>query len=355
VKVLNLYSNDNFNLLRNQIDPLSDGIIPLLIQQPEWAVAINQVEHISQLPISEFPKQIQQFLNFYTTKPHFIQEEKIKLAQEFFNKNGSLYLTLLGLYSLPYCYAFADGAQVLYRSQRITNDIGNRLAETALFVLEAFQPGLFILHDQGMMSILKVRLIHSYGRFLIQKHSKDWNPHWGHPINQEDLLGTNLAFSLLVLRGFNKLKRKIDQETFESILHYWKVLGHYLGLQIDYWPTTSKEAFELEKLIRKRHLKSSREGKLLLKGLMQYLVSEMEGSPSLNQIESIIAYFLDEDASEALGLKHQLIIPPFLLSPLFNFNFNVNNPKDQSYLKVKQEFFERYKKDIQLQIPVIRS
>ena len=82
---------------------------------------------------------------------------------------------MLGFYSLPYCYAFADGAQVLVRSKRITDEVGMRLSETALFLLDCFVPGTFIHENKSLLTIAKVRLIHAFSRYFVSKYAKDWN------------------------------------------------------------------------------------------------------------------------------------------------------------------------------------
>jgi hypothetical protein len=354
VSKLHLYTQQNLNKLRQVTDELSDLAVKDFIQNPWMAQEFNLCGHLTSLDFSSFSPPIQHFFKFFLKAPDFVQPSKIKLAQDYFEKNGSLYLMLLGLYSLPYCYAFADGAQVLYRSKRITSDIGNRLAETALFVLDAFRPGAFIDQKVSIISLAKVRMIHSFGRYFIQHHANDWNTEWGKPINQEDLLGTNLAFSLLVIRGLDKLGKSPGKQVYESLLHYWKVIGWYLGLDITYWPDTAKEAFELELLIRKRHLKSSIEGRFLLEGLMNHFISEIEGVGSREEIASTISYFLGEEASAALGINHQLILPKSMIGLLFNMNLIKTQKRESSYEQIRQDFNLRFSNNIQLKIPVMR-
>ena len=113
-------------------------------------------------------------------------------------------MNLLGLLSLPYCYAAADGARVLDLSERIKNKPEHRLNETADFVWDVMAPNAFKPDGKGFTSILKVRLLHAAIRFYTGKSSK-WNAaDWGLPVNQEDMAGTNLSFSLLVVRGLRK-------------------------------------------------------------------------------------------------------------------------------------------------------
>jgi hypothetical protein len=349
------YTDKNLNQLRSMADMLSDKAAIDFINNPEMVDILNNAGQLSQVYSKDFTLAIQEFFSFYQKPPSFIETDKIKLAQDFFQTNGNLYLTLLGLYSLPYCYAFADGAQVLYRSKRITSDIGNRLAETALFVLDSFKPNTFIQDDTALLTLVKVRLIHSYARFFIHKHSKDWDQSWGLPINQEDLMGTNLAFSLLVVRGLTKLGKYPGVEVYESILHYWKVIGWYLGVNIDYWPNSAKEAYELEYLIRKRQLKPSVEGQFLLANLKNYFLKELDGVGSHNEIDSILSFFLGEEVSKVLNIKYQSILSPTLTGIFFNLNFYKNQKQSTNYTDLKNEFNKRFKGNVKLNLPTFRS
>jgi len=355
VRIIKKYTHKHLDELRHSTDFLGDQAVIDLMRNPDMASSINKAKNFSDLELLQFTLNIQEFFKFYAHPPDFIQRSKIELAQDYFQGNGSLYLSLLGLYSLPYCYAFADGAQVLYRSKRITSDIGNRLAETALFVLESFKPNTFIIDNSALLTLAKVRLIHSFARHFIIKYASDWDDQWGQPINQEDLLGTNLAFSVLVVRGLTKLGKFPGAEVYESILHYWKVIGWYLGLNIEYWPNSAKEAYELEHIIRKRHLKPSYEGEYLLQSLMKHFVKEIEGVGTLKEVESLISFFLGEEVSNVLNIKHHLILSPSLMGVFFNFNFKINQKPTTNYQEIRNEFNLRFKGEVELKIPVMRS
>lgn len=345
--------------LRQEGDSLADTLVPFLISNAEIAEGFNSWNQVpSQEDIDEFPAPLRNFLLLFTEKPDWMDVRKVKMAQAFFSENGSIYLSLLGFYSLPYCYAFADGAQVLVRSKRITDEVGMRLSETALFLLDSFKPGLFISHSDGLMSIAKVRLIHAYSRFFILKHAKDWKESWGLPVNQEDLLGTNLAFSLMVIRGLEKMDKFPGKEVLEAVLHYWKVIGYYLGIQVAYWPETAKEAFELEKLVRKRHLKSSEAGQKLIQSLLNFYRSNVPNEGLAKLSESMVSFFVGEEASAALGLKQEHILPKTLYPLVLRLNGWQQGGFNPSYQKIRLDFLAQTKaqfgREVSLQIPMIK-
>lgn len=359
---IKFYSNSYLDLLRQQGDPLADALVPELLQQPSWAETINgwvrEIPLENQLPV--YSEAFTAYFQSFSVPMQDLDEKKVRHAQQFFDQHGEDYLTLLGLYSLPYCYAFADGAQVLIRSKRITEEVGLRLMETALFLVDSFRPGSFLEDKQVMLTLSKVRLIHAFSRYFVQKYATDWKQEWGLPINQEDLMGTNLAFSMLVVRGLDKLGKPPGTKTYEAILHYWKIIGFHLGLNLEAWPENSKEAFELEKLIRKRHMRPSEAGKQLMKSLLIYYQQAFK-EPAMNSlVGELIAFLVGKDAALALGLNLGQRLPKEAYSLMLQWSIlqRKSFSNTSSYAAIRSQFESQSRaflgKEVQLQVPVMK-
>lgn len=355
---LQFYTNSVFDQLRQRQDSLADQAVSVLVKNPALISEINSWQVIPEhLPI-EFPKELDDFFGFYVEKVGRYSEAQLRPAQDFFEEKGDLYLAMLGFYSLPYCYAFADGAQVLVRSNRILDQIGERLGETASYILEIFKPGAFSKQDEAYLICANVRLIHAFSRYFIQLYAKDWDLAFGQPVNQEDMLGTNLAFSHIVMRGLGKMGLSATEKQYESILIYWKWIGELMGIETKFWPTTTKEAFELDKLIRKRHLKSSEAGQRLVNGLLQFYQKTIP-DPVLNaQAESILSFFLGQEASQALNLKSGIKVPGEILGLVFNYSGRKNFGGKKGYAGLKKNLqtqqMTQFGKVLKIQLPELK-
>ena len=355
---MSLYTEKNFNSLRAKGDDLADEAVKLLLNRPDLCNDINGWENLpDQVQLKNYPDAVQIYFLSFLEKPDFVNIDKVKIAQGFFDKESNLYMALLGFYSLPYCYAFADGAQVLILSKRIIEDIGRRLSETALFLLDSFRPGTFLNDNSSIMTIAKVRLIHAFSRYFVRHYAKDWQQEWGTPINQEDLLGTNMAFSLMVMRGMEKLDKFPGIEVHEAVLHYWKIIGYYLGVDTAYWPETAKEAFELEKLIRRRNLKHSLAGKTLTRSLLDFFENNLPNQNLTAFSETMVAYFLGKQAADAVGIAQKAKLPKGLYSLLLDLSFIQQSGLKSNYLKTRNQFLAqskiRFGEELTLNIPVI--
>nr|WP_255502030.1 oxygenase MpaB family protein [Algoriphagus sp. AK58] len=333
---MQFYTNSVFDQLRQRQDPLADQAVSVLVQRTGLLSEINAWKAIPDPLPSDFPTELMSFFEFYLQKQKEYLESDLRPAQDFFEEKGDLYLAMLGFYSLPYCYAFADGAQVLVRSNRILDQIGERLGETASFVLEIFRPGAFSAQDEAYLVCAKVRLIHAFSRLFIRQYAKDWDLAFGQPVNQEDMLGTNLAFSHIVLRGLGKMRYSPSEKEYESVLVYWKWIGELMGIETQFWPTTTKEAFELDKLIRKRHLKSSEAGQRLVKGLLHFYQKTIPDPVLNSQAEGILSFFLGQEASEALNLKPGIKVPGEILGLVFNYSGRKNFGGRKGYKAFKK-------------------
>jgi len=355
VQLLSQYTDAIFDQLRLKQDLLADQAVQVLVSSPHFAKEINSWESIPGTLPANLPVELQRYFDFYRAKQKEFLGGEYPLAQAYFERNGDLYLAMLGFYSLPYCYAFSDGAQVLVRSQRILDQIGERLGETTRFVLDIFKPGAFTSQDAAYLSCAKVRLIHAYSRYFIRKYAKDWDPAFGEPINQEDLLGTNLAFSHIVLRGMTKMGLSPNAKEHQAILLYWKWIGELMGVDTSLWPSSPKEAFELDRLIRKRQLKASEAGKKLTRALLEFYQKNIPDALLTAQLESILAFFLGKEASKAVGLSSHVQVPGDILGLVLKgtgfktFGSQKNHAALKKNLEAQQTL--QFGRVLQLQLP----
>lgn len=259
-----------------------------------------------------FNEQLYQVDDFYAVKEVFLNAKKLpgwadeKLMAQgavFFAVHATAIMNLLGLLSLPYCYAAADGAKVLDLSERIRNKPEHRLGETADFIWDVMAPNAFEPEGKGFVSILKVRLLHAAIRFYTQKSGK-WNDDWGLPVNQEDMAGTNLSFSLIVIRGLRKFGLTVEYPQQQAFMHLWNVIGFLLGVDERLLPETGKEALQLEEAIRLRNFKTSEHGISLTRSLTKYFAS-VDANFQEKDTMQLMRYLMGNEVADLLALPPQ--------------------------------------------------
>lgn len=330
--------------MRQQQDPLADKVVSHYF--PDKKTDLQEVLDAMHRNDSVLPQHAPQSLVDVLAEIRSIaadfQDDETQIGVKFFDKYASDVLMLLGLLSLPYCYAAAKGAEVLVRSERILNEPERRLSETAQFVFEVMAKNAFSPKGRGIVSILKVRLMHATVRWYIN-NSADWNTEeYGHPINQEDMAGTNLSFSLMVIRGLRRFGKLVKAEDAFGYIKYWNGIGRMLGVVPELLPKDSKEAFVLEKKIRERHFKESEAGKKLTESLFEYFIEASKNTPLEGKVISFANFLLTDEVFNILGLEileeERVLFKPYtIFMQLSNLVMARGDSYAKAYLNYKKQ------------------
>jgi hypothetical protein len=159
IKLTRSFPNELMDKLRQMGDPLADAVISEL-HQTEGLVGVRSM--FSWLNSSESVssyKIVNEFFQQNNALPVFADKKLMQKGMMFFIKNQNQIGLILACYSLPYCYAGADGARVLAMSQRIQTDTLKRLEETGEFIQIITQEKNW-KNGEAIRKILKVRLMH---------------------------------------------------------------------------------------------------------------------------------------------------------------------------------------------------
>ncbi len=282
--------------IRNQGDPKADSAFQYLYHDPQVYKEFLQISSNKTLVLfGENYKELTSFIDEIQL-PGNVDHVRLKNGARFFEKNAQSILPILGFYSLPYCYAGARGARVLFHSKRLLNDPFNRLIETAQFVFDVCKSGAFEDYSNGLVSIAKVRLMHAAARHYTSKDITDETP-----VNQQDMIGTLLSFSLLVIRGLRKLGISMTKREIDGYVYLWNVIGAGLGIKLQYLPSSIAVASKLEAEIRKSEFIQSEEGIALTRALLLSYKASSPSMPLLNPAD-LVDFFLGEEVSKVLGI-----------------------------------------------------
>ncbi len=214
---------------------------------------------------------VQTFFANYASLPAWADPDRMNRGMAFFKKHAQQIGLTLGFFSLPYSYLGANGAQVLWLTERIKNDTSRRLQETGEWVFAVNNPKEWATGN-AITRTQKIRLIHAGARWFAQ-HSGRWNMDWGYPVNQEDMAGTSLAFSYIVLIGLRKFNVVMTEQEEEDYLHHINVVGYLNGVNSELIPTNLREAYKLGHAIAQRQFAPSEAGVGLTRSLLNAIAA----------------------------------------------------------------------------------
>ncbi len=265
-------------------DPLAEKIISDIIKEKDFTALRTVFTSLSknhdEIINSELPQSVIDYFNAETSLPTWTDTNKIELAQKVYARYGPQIALLLNFKALPLCYACKNGAKVLASTGRLTGsgkDVSKtmrRLFETSQMVMNVMSPGGFSPKGDGIVTVKKVRLYHAAIRFYLmnpQPGQALWDvAHYGEPINQEEMAGTLMAFSALVLNGLEQLGAELTEEEKDAYIHCWNIVGHFIGLDPQLYPKNFTEGWDLGIGIIQRNHEACDDGKLLTKSLLEF-------------------------------------------------------------------------------------
>jgi hypothetical protein len=275
-----------------------------------WLGDTGTFSPANQLPV------VQQFFEQYARLPAWADAARMRRGMAFFQKQAGAIGLTLGTLSLPYTYLGANGVQLLWLTERIKTDTARRLQETGEWVFAVNDPknwgsalgSLPLSGGKAANYTVKIRLIHAAARWF-GLHSGKWNMAWGMPVCQEDMAGTNLAFSYIVLRGLRKMGIALTEQDEEDYLHHINVVSYLNGVGEHLLPQNLREAYHLDRLIAKRQFRSSEAGAGLAKALLDAigtLGGGQTGNPNAarNLAAGQMRFLLGTDHANALGIPN---------------------------------------------------
>lgn len=303
------FSHAMLSSMRQLTDPAADEVV-------EAIYARGAVEEVTSLlqsilenddPIPPgLPPEARDFFDRTAKLPEWADPAQIKRAQAIFAEFG-VYITF-GLFcsSLPQAYASAHGAQVLVETGAMLDRVRQRIFETAQFLFDVLDVGGLEPDGRGIRSAQRVRLMHAAVRRLIHHELGDRfdTITLGQPINQEDLAGTLMTFSVVTYEAAQRLGVFLTRNDGEAWVHHWRVIGHLLGIREELLPNDLAEAEHLMEAIRQRQWATSTTGRRLaaaLVDMMQELFTR--DAPLLDGLTpTLIRHLAGDECGDILGL-----------------------------------------------------
>jgi hypothetical protein len=259
----------------------------------------------------ELPPSLSSFFTATRSLPAWADRAKIEEGERFFNRLGPVCVLSLLCKALPECYACWKGSEVLFATGRLNEKRGyeralaRRIAETAQFLIDVMSPGGLTADGRGIATTQKVRLIHAAIRYYLRKYGWD-REKYDEPINQEDLVGTLMAFSVATLDGMKMLGMNVSQKEQEAYLHVWKVVGYILGIEESLLPNDMESARALWAAIGRRQHgpdeKGVEAGHELAKSLIEFVADHLPGRPNEKVARYIVRYLVGDRVGTMLGI-----------------------------------------------------
>ncbi|MDT4940720.1 MAG: hypothetical protein QOJ34_809 [Pseudonocardiales bacterium] len=195
--------------------------------------------------VPDAPASMRRLFEEFERPPSWLDPARVEQGAALFRRFGPAVFSFAGVETLL-GYTESSIVRPLALTGGYAGDSAlNRFMETARFWIDVSEPGGLDPGGAGRATAMRVRVMHVFIRRHISTHP-EWRPaEWGVPISQSDALITLMSSSLtpgiaLHLMGFRTTRREI-----ETLMHYWRYIGHLLGVQPRWYPETLVEGLQL--------------------------------------------------------------------------------------------------------------
>ncbi|MER8044562.1 oxygenase MpaB family protein [Streptomyces sp. NPDC094032] len=284
--------------LRRTGDELADATVATLFERGEVGKFNTLMRYVSVAgaPLPDgLPDVAREYLHVTSAAPDWVDWEQMEKARLFFIDNDVHITTALSFASMPACYLVPHVAKLLSTTHGLKYP-SKRMAETGQFTVHLMRPDAFEAGGRFIPAAQKVRLLHASIRHHLVRADRWDTAALGVPICQEDMIGGQMFFSILVLDSLHRLGVHMSTEGAEAYYYAWKVVGAILGVDQDVVPQDLTEAREFLDRYMLRYMGPSEEGAVLTRQLID-LYEEVVPGTFFDPIVSALIRFLVGDTS----------------------------------------------------------
>jgi ER-bound oxygenase mpaB/B'/Rubber oxygenase, catalytic domain len=341
--ITNTYPTDaELDALRHVGDAPADAVLADVLVDagaPDPAEGIRLLMRLLQQPIVPTTEpavlRARMFFEGGAELPTWADQNTMRRARQFFNDHSVDIMSALFYGALPTCYASGDGAFVVRLSERLVTQTHRRTSETAQFLFDIFNTegadavmaDALVPGSKGYRSTLGVRLMHASVRNFVARqppeHDHVIESAIGLPINQEDLLGTMLAFSVVTLRALTAAGHDLEQADVDAYLHFWNVMGVLLGIRAEElpfaYPLTWNNAQRLTDRLNVRMVRPSLSGDQLMASLLEEMdqaarqfLGPIAGRLLVRAHPAMIRRMCSDEVCAALGIGNSRALRPLM-------------------------------------------
>lgn len=227
------WTDDFLDSLRRQGDLEADEALSLLLRDNE-AQAVSalfaRMDANDTLPPSTHFPVLSAYFRGTERLPRNVDLDRITRGEQVFERHAFSGALVLLNKSLPEGYQAPNLAIVLNVSGDLRTHTYRRLLGTLQTVVNVSTCHGFQDRGRAVITAQKLRLLHAGVRHLTRKYLPNFEPKYGIPANLEDMLGTVMGFSLLVIQGWRTLGVGLTAEQEDDFFYLWLVFARLMGI-----------------------------------------------------------------------------------------------------------------------------
>ncbi|WP_405671780.1 oxygenase MpaB family protein [Streptomyces sp. NBC_01530] len=314
------YTDASMDALRQSGDELADATVATLFERGEVGKFNTLMRYVSTAgaPLPDgLPEVAREYLQATSAPPAWVDWGEMEKARLFFIDNNVHISTALSFASMPACYVVPHVAKLLSATHSLKYP-SKRMAETGQFTVYLMQPGAFEAGSSFIPAAQKVRLLHASIRHHLKQENRWDVDSLGVPICQEDMIGGQMLFSLLVLDSLHRLNIHMSVDGAEAYFYAWRVVGAMLGVDQNQAPKDLESARQFLDLYMTRYMGPSEEGAHLTRQLIDLYEEVVPGTLFDPIVSALIRHLIGDTCADWLDVPRTAwdtvvkAVPPLL-------------------------------------------
>ncbi|BFV58653.1 oxygenase MpaB family protein [Kitasatospora sp. CMC57] len=288
--------------LRRQGDPMADDVVAALFEHGEtgrFNTLMRWFARTGQPLPDGVPAEARDYLEATVAPPDWVDWDRMERARLFFIDNNVHISTALSFASMPACYVVPHIARLLSATHSLAYP-SKRMAETGQFTLYLMRPDAFEAGGRFIPAAQKVRLLHASIRHHLRRENRWDEAALGVPICQEDMIGSQMMFSIQVLDALHRMGIHISNEGADAYFYAWRVVGAMLGVDTAAAPVDLEQARDFSDLYMARHMGPSEEGVALTRQLIDLYEEVVPGTLLDPVVAALIRYLIGDTCADWL-------------------------------------------------------
>jgi len=206
--------------------------------------------------VPDAPESMRRLFAEFETAPVWVDPALIERGARVFRRWGTAVFKFATASTLE-MYTESSIAKPLSLSGGYTgNRAHHRQLETVRFWIDVSDPGGLDAGGAGRATAMRVRIMHVFIRRRLLDHP-EWNlAAWGAPISVADATLTLMGGSVVPGLSLWTAGHQTTITEIEALLHFWRYVGHLLGVQPDWYPRDFRESVQLmfAAFVKRAHL-----------------------------------------------------------------------------------------------------
>ncbi|MEV6771899.1 oxygenase MpaB family protein [Nocardia sp. NPDC051030] len=195
--------------------------------------------------VADAPPSLIRLFEEFETAPEWLDPELVALGAKVFRRWGTSVFSFATTSTLEMYSESSITKPLSYAGGYAGDKAHKRQLETVRFWIDVSEPGGLDAGARGRQTAMRVRIMHVFiRRKLMQRPEWEYDA-WGVPISIGDATLTLMGGSVVPGLALWSLGYQTTVREIEATLHFWRYVGHLLGVQPQWYPRDFRESVQL--------------------------------------------------------------------------------------------------------------